>query len=62
MSLSIEWGILALWRSVSRPDDPHLTHVMVAGLRCLSCHRLTLGCRQHWLCGCCETCRTGWES
>lgn len=33
----------------------------IFGLKCGTCLRWSLGCRTHWFCGMCESCRADFE-
>jgi hypothetical protein len=43
-----DWG---LWR---RDSDNCSTQIF--GFACFCCGRFTLGCKDHWFCGCCPEC------
>jgi len=47
--------------SITVIDDRRGMLREVFALRCHLCRRLTLGCRDHWLCGLCEACRASVE-
>jgi hypothetical protein len=59
MSLFFDWRDWSLCKVVERwPDGTNkLTNALFA-LRCSCCRKFSAGCRDHWLCGCCEQCRS----
>jgi hypothetical protein len=52
------WQIDTSDWSLARRDDESLNHWRhLFALRCITCRALTIGCKSHWFCGLCESCR-----
>jgi hypothetical protein len=57
-----DWRRWSLYRVQARyPDGRPLNLIQLFALRCADCRRWTLGCKDHWICGLCERCRTAVE-
>ena len=58
-----DWWDWSLSRITERwPDGKAQTTVTLFGLRCSSCKRFTFGCKDHWFCDLCESCRKRFEN
>jgi hypothetical protein len=51
--------------SLSRRDleakPPVTSYIGIFAIRCCVCHRFTIGCKDHYFCGLCESCRSRTE-
>lgn len=59
-----DWNVRWDWRdwSLSRRERTGVNHWLgMFSLKCGQCLRWSLGCRDHWFCGCCEPCRLSLE-